>query len=140
MISYRSGARFNPDEAKYTKGIDSANEAKTSTENVNRGKQKHKKQGSGIGKEKRKKENLAPNQITQIGEKEKNSETDVEKIIVANEFEMENFSKSEYKTMDENVTRVGDDSYKEVNVAKNINVNVDEYTDTGAIPKRHNGK
>ena len=50
MISYRSGARFNPDEAKYTKGFDPSIEAKISTENVNRGKQKHKKLGNSIKK------------------------------------------------------------------------------------------
>ena len=115
-------------------------DTKLSKDNSKLSKKKGKRSGS---KDKKAKENLDPEMGIKVGEKSKSSETDAE---ILKEFRMkyEDVKKnSEGRSLSTTeVQIVSEDGGQKNNFQEkqNININVDDFTDTGAIPKRSSEK
>ena len=110
-------------------------DTKLSKENSKLSKKKGKRSGS--KKDTGAKENLDPEIGVLVGEKSKSSETDTE---ILKEFRMkyEEVKKNSESRSTTEVQIVSEDGGPKNNFQEkqNININVDDYTDTGAIPKR----
>ena len=76
---------------------------------------------------------MDPRHKLQNGEKSKCSELDVEKVLVENRSEGPFLIKPEMHVVSENP---GANDPSSIEPRNNININVDDYVDTGAIPKR----
>ena len=133
MISYRSGTRYNPDEEAFDKIQLSSPDPKYPKNNAHREKRKDNKRQAGNKRGQGTKENVDPKHKDETGEKSKCSELDVEKVLVENRPEGPFLIKPEMHIVSENP---GADDTSSVERRNNININVDDYVDTGAIPKR----
>jgi len=130
VISYRSGTRYNPDEQMIEAITDQSADSKLSKDNSKRMKRKENKPGS--KKERKTKENIDPEMGSNIGEKSKLPDLDTEtlKVLVEKHSEGKSTLSSELQIVSE------DGKSNDEKKRQNININVDEYADTGAIPKR----
>ena len=130
VLSYRSGTRFNPEEESFEKVQNESLELKPAKDNANREKRKDAKSKTGTKKEKRPKENMDPKDNSQTCKITEISKSDVEMALEEKKPEDKSALKSDIRLISETAgTAMAD---------KNININVDEYVDTGAIPKRSN--
>ena len=109
---------------------DQSADSKLSKDNSKRMKRKENKPGS--KKERKTKENIDPEIGGNIGEKSKLPDLDTEtlKVLVEKHSEGKSTLSSELQIVSED-SKSNDDKKRQ-----NININVDEYADTGAIPKR----
>ena len=131
-ISYRSGSRYNPDEEAYEKIQDhSTSDSKVSKDSIKREKGRDGNKSSTPKKGKQTKENINPENKRLLGEKEKNSPLDVEQVMIHSETKSP--SKSQLKIVSETGGLRDSPTLRE---NKNINIDVDDYVDTGAIPKQ----
>ena len=113
-------------------------DTKVSKENSKLSKKKGKR--SGYKKDKGAKENLDPEIGVQVGEKSKVSETDTEILKeirerIAKHSEGRSLSTTEVQIVSEDGGPKNNFQEKQ-----NININVDDYADTGAVPKRSSEK
>ena len=130
VLSYRSGTRFNPEEESFEKVQNESLELKPAKDNANREKRKDAKSKTGTKKEKRPKENMDPKDNSQTCKITEISKSDVEMALEEKKPQDKSVLKSEIRLISETDGAAMAD--------KNININVDEYVDTGAIPKRSN--
>ena len=128
VLSYRSGTRFNPEEESFENVQNESLELKPVKDNANREKRKDAKSKTGTKKGKKSKENMDPKENSQSGKIIEISKSDVEMALEERKPEDKSVLKSEIRLISETAgTAMAD---------KNININVDEYVYTGAIPKR----
>ena len=130
VLSYRSGTRFNPEEESFENVQNESLELKPVKDNANREKRKDAKSKTGTKKGKKPKENMDPKDNSQTGNINEISKSDVEMALEERKPDDKSGLKSEIRLISETDGAAMAD--------KNININVDEYVDTGAIPKRSN--
>ena len=128
VLSYRSGTRFNPEEESFEKVQNESLELKLVKDNAKREKRKDTKSKTGSEKGKKPKENMDPKDSSQTDKINENSKSDVEMALQEVGPVDKSLLKSEVRLISETDGAAMPD--------KNININVDEYYDTGAIPKR----
>ena len=139
VISYRSGTRYNPDEQALETATDHSLDPKLSKDNTKRKKRKDSKSKPRTKQEKEAKENVDPDNGAQIGEKSKSSDLDTETLkgMIDRHSEGKTGLTSELQIVSEVGGSKESQNLKE---KPNININVDDYAETGAIPKRSSEK
>ena len=113
-------------------------DTKVSKENSKLSKKKGKRSGS--KKDKGAKENLDPEIGVQVGEKSKVNETDTEILKEIRERIAKHSEGRSISTTEVQIVSEDGGSKSNFQEKQNININVDDYTDTGAVPKRSSEK
>ena len=113
-------------------------DTKVSKENSKLSKKKGKRSGS--KKDKGAKENLDPEIGVQVGEKSKVNETDTEILKEIRERIAKHSEGRSISTTEVQIVSEDGGSKSNFQEKQNININVDDYADTGAVPKRSSEK